>query len=81
MKDNIIYLKHIRDAIEKIEKYLKKYDFNRFSRTDYMIDAVVREIEIIGEASKNLSESFCEKHDEIEWRYIRGARNRVVHEF
>ncbi len=81
MKSDIVYLKHINDAIKKIEKYLKGYDFVRFSKTDYIMDAVVREVQIIGEAANNLSEKFCDDNKEIEWRYIRGARNRVVHEY
>ncbi len=46
-----------------------------------MIDAVVRELEIIGEASNNLNQEFREQHPEIPWRRIRGMRNFLIHEY
>jgi uncharacterized protein with HEPN domain len=54
MKADFIYLRHILDAIGKIERYLAGTDFEAFSDNDMMIDAVVRELEIIGEAARNL---------------------------
>ncbi len=58
MKDDRTYLLHILEAIEKIERYTAKVNFDDFSNNDMMIDAVVRETEIIGEAARNLSDSF-----------------------
>ncbi len=58
MKGNKTYLLHIIEAIEKVEKYIGSIDFDGFCKNDMMIDAVIRELEIIGEAARNLSDSF-----------------------
>ncbi|KKL12941.1 hypothetical protein LCGC14_2530730 [marine sediment metagenome] len=81
MRNNLVYLRHIRDAIEKVEKYLGDTTFEVFSQNDMMVDAVVRELEIIGEAARNLSDEFCEKHSRIWWSSIRGMRNVLIHEY
>ncbi len=81
MKRDVVYLRHIRDAIEKIYRYLAGTDFDAFSDNDMMIDAVVRELEIIGEAAKNLSPPFVEKHTGIPWRRVRAMRNVLIHEY
>ena len=81
MKVDKTYLLHIREAIEKIERYITSVDFDAFSDNDMMIDAVVRELEIIGEAARNLSESFQEQHFEIPWYKVKAMRNVLIHEY
>ena len=68
MKSDKLYLRHIDEAIESIEEYLRGVSYSRFISSKMMIDAVVRELEIIGEASKNLSDDFREKHSDVFWR-------------
>jgi len=65
MKDDLTYLRHILDAIDKIQTYLKAVTYEAFCRDGMMIDAVVRELEIIGEASAHLSEEFQLKHPDV----------------
>lgn len=65
MKDNLIYIRHILDAINKIEDYtngIKKNDFISSPKTQ---DAVIRQFEIIGEATKKLAKTFRDKYPEI----------------
>jgi len=81
MKDDEVYLNHILEAIEKVESYISKSDFEGFSANDMMIDAVVRELEIIGEAARNLSDEFQEKYFEIPWFKIKAMRNVLIHEY
>lgn len=81
MKPDVIYLSHILDAIEKIDRYLAGTDYETFSANDMMIDAVVRELEIVGEAARNLSTSFVEEHADIPWDRIRAMRNVLIHEY
>jgi uncharacterized protein with HEPN domain len=76
-----IYLEHILDSIVAIEKYLKKFDRKLFVGTPYLVDAVVRRFEIIGEASKRLPEDFKGKHKEIPWRDIADTRNFMIHQY
>ncbi len=58
MKNDSAYIKHIQEAIGKIEDYVKNLDFDSFLKDNKTIDAVIREFEIIGEAAKNLSGDF-----------------------
>jgi len=79
IKDNLVYLKHILDAINKIEQYIKKIDENKFSKDTLIQDGVIRQIEIIGEATKNLSEDFRDKHKQVPWKDIAGMRDKLIH--
>jgi uncharacterized protein with HEPN domain len=78
-QDNTVFLKDILGCIAKIERYLREYDFEKFQNDELLIDAVVRNVEIIGEASSNLSRDFRSKNVQIEWRQIIDTRNRIVH--
>ena len=64
MKRDIVYLRHILDAIAKIESYVA-VGKNVFMSTSYWQDAVVRQLEIIGEATKRISEELCSQYPEI----------------
>jgi uncharacterized protein with HEPN domain len=77
--DNTAYLRHILDSIIKIDKYLHGFDFENFEKNELIIDGVVRNVEIIGEASNNLTRDFRSKNTQIPWRQIIDTRNRIVH--
>ena len=81
MKDDILYLGHINDAIETIEQYLGSASYQQFMGDKMMIDAVVRELEIIGEATNNLSRDFRNGHPEIPFRDIIDMRNVLIHDY
>lgn len=81
MKDNTLYLGHIRDAIDKIERYICDVAFEDFASNDMMVDAVVRELAIIGEATNNLSDSFRRSHPDIPFRDIIDMRNILIHNY
>jgi len=81
MKDNTVYLRHIWDAIAQIQSYLDQKSFQEFIANKMAQDAVVRRLEIIGEASRNLSEDFCNLHPEVPWSQIVGMRNRMAHDY
>jgi len=78
-KDDTVFLKHILDAIDLIESYLKDKNYEEFESNRMLQDAVIRELEIIGEATKNLSAEFRNRHPEIPWRQIAGMRNKLIH--
>ncbi|OGY57442.1 MAG: hypothetical protein A3H67_02185 [Candidatus Buchananbacteria bacterium RIFCSPLOWO2_02_FULL_46_11b] len=81
-KRNIkLYLDDIKDAIGKIEKYSKNLSFNKFSKNNLVIDAIVRNLEVIGEAAKNISVKFKDEYKDIPWNKIAGMRNIIVHEY
>lgn len=76
-----IYLRDIKEAIKKIESYTKGMTFDEFKDDVKTIDAVIRNIEIIGEAAKHIPTEVRLKHIEIPWKEIIGTRSKVIHEY
>jgi len=81
MKDDILYLGHIKDAIEAIEQYLGIVSYEQFVANRMMVDAVVRQLEIIGEATSKLGEDFREANPKIPFRDIIDMRNVLIHDY
>mgnify|MGYP005612183127 CR=1 FL=1 len=74
----------IEDIIEsayKILTYTEGLTYQQFLSDDKTIDAVVRNFEIIGEAANRLPDSFKNVHSDIDWKRIKGLRNRIVHDY
>jgi uncharacterized protein with HEPN domain len=69
------------EAITAILEYTQGMDLNQFSAERKTVDAVVRNLIIIGEAAVRVPEELCLKHPEIPWYEMRGMRNFVVHEY
>ena len=80
MKGDLLYLRHILDAIEKIESYTS-IGRDAFMSTSHWQDAVIRQLEIIGEATKRLSSDLCSQHGDIPWRRIAGLRDVLIHDY
>lgn len=76
-----LYLKDILDCIEKINSYVKNISFEDFSKNTLIIDAVIRNFEIIGEASKNIPEEMKTEYPEIPWKEMAGMRDKMIHEY
>src|SRR5438034_2163425 len=80
MTDDRAYLLHIRDAAQRIRDYTG--DGREFFLTDRKTqDAVIRNIEIIGEATKNLSDALRSNHPDIPWKQIAGMRDTLIHRY
>ncbi|NCU37259.1 DUF86 domain-containing protein [Candidatus Falkowbacteria bacterium] len=67
--------------MQRIEEYLGDLDFRKFKMTYMAVDAIIRNFEIIGEASKNIPTEIQEKYPEIPWRKMYGLRNLIAHEY
>ncbi|MGH8546280.1 MAG: HepT-like ribonuclease domain-containing protein [Gammaproteobacteria bacterium] len=80
MKDDRVYLWHIRDCIERILDYTKE-GRDAFLNDTKTQDAVIRNLEIIGEAVKNVSEDLKKVYPDIPWQRIAGMRDRMIHEY
>lgn len=80
-KDPEIFLEHILESIGEIEKNTKNLSEDEFFDLVTIQDAVVRRLEIIGEAVKNLPSSFKNKHLQIPWKKIAGMRDVLIYEY
>lgn len=69
------------ECIEKIQAYTKDMDFDAFARSGITVDAVLRNIEIIGEAANHVPDEITAQAPEVPWPSIRGMRNVIAHEY
>ena len=76
-----LLLNDILESIDKVEQYTQGMSLDTFSNDQKSIDAVVRNLEIIGEAANRLPDDFKEKHSNVEWYKVVGLRNRIIHEY
>ena len=76
-----LFLADIRESIARIERYSAGLDRAGFEADEKTVDAVARNLEIIGEAARQLPEDFTRRNPQIEWRKIAGLRNRIVHDY
>jgi uncharacterized protein with HEPN domain len=77
----MVYLRHIYDAAVQIENYLQGVSKGEFSGTALLQDGVIRQLEIIGEATRHLSKSLRGQYSEIPWQDIAGMRNKLIHDY
>ncbi len=80
-RDEIVFLEDILDCIQKIDSYVKGVTEKEFLKNQEKQDAVIRRIEIIGEAVKNISQETRQKYPEIKWREMAGMRDVVIHQY
>jgi len=80
-REFILYLEDMLQSTERIEEYLGDLDFQNFKMNYLVVDAIIRNFEIIGEAAKNIPGEIQEKYPEIPWRKMIGLRNLIAHEY
>ena len=80
-KDDLVFISHILESIDKIEKYVSGLTGHDFANNDLVQDGVIRNFEIIGEATKHLSKDFRQKHIDIPWKKIAGMRDILIHDY
>ena len=80
MKSDAVYLRHILDATVKIEKYAS-VGHDRFLTESHWHDAIIRQLEIVGEATKQLSPDLRARHPDLPWRRIAGLRDVLIHQY
>lgn len=80
-KNPKIFLEHIAESIAEIERNTRKISKEKFENNVTVQDAVIRRIEIIGEATKNLPMEFRRSHPGIAWKEMAGIRDKLIHEY
>ena len=80
-RDESLYLGDIKESCEKILRYTKGMTYKEFAHDDLHFDAVLRNLEIIGEAVKNISEETRTAYPNVKWRKMAGFRDIVAHEY
>lgn len=78
-KDAFIFIQHIMDSIEKIESFTKSVSRREFFDSVMLQDAVIRRLEIIGEAVKNVPVGFRKKYPSIPWSAMARTRDKLIH--
>jgi uncharacterized protein with HEPN domain len=81
MKDDLLYIDHILSSIEKIIQYTDGIYRDDFVKNELIQDAVIRNIEIIGEATKMISNDFKKVYHEIPWKEMAGMRDKLIHDY
>jgi uncharacterized protein with HEPN domain len=76
-----LFVEDILESIELIQTYIERLAFDDFKQDRKTIDAVVRNFEIIGEASKFIPDDVKNKYQNVDWKGIVGLRNRIAHEY
>ena len=80
-KDITVFIKHMLESIALIEEYVSTISKEDFVKSYQVQDAVMRRLEIIGEATKSIPDSFRKEHPDIPWREIAGMRDILIHNY
>ena len=77
----IDYIQDILNSLEEIEEFIQGFSFNDFLKDKKTINAVIRSLEVIGEAAKNIPDSVKIKYPRIPWRKMAGMRDKLIHQY
>ena len=80
-KDDSVYLDHINTALDKISGYISDHDLHSFLQSDKTQDAVIRQLEIVGEATKRISPELRKLNPDVPWDDMAGMRDKLIHDY
>jgi uncharacterized protein with HEPN domain len=80
-RDYRVYLEDMREAVGKVQRYVEGLSFEAFALEEKTVDAVVRNLEILGEAAKQVPEVIRSAHPQVDWYRIAGLRDILIHQY
>ncbi|MBV8201361.1 MAG: DUF86 domain-containing protein [Acidobacteria bacterium] len=80
-RDAGLLIEDMLAAIRKIKRYTAGMDQASFRQDERTVDAVVRNLEVVGEAARRIPEELTSRHADLPWRQVAGLRNRIVHDY
>lgn len=80
-RDNILLVQDMLESARKIQKFTMDLTYEEFIENEMLVDAVIRNFEVIGEAANRIETDFRQTFSLVEWKRIRGFRNRLVHDY
>lgn len=80
-REYVDYLQDITSSIKEIEGFVGNQSFKQFVKDKKTVNAVIRSLEVIGEAARNIPQYIKDKHPDIPWKKMSGMRDKIVHEY
>ena len=81
MKDDLVYIVHIQSSVNRIQSYTSGLNLDLFLENHMVQDAIVRQLEVIGEATKRISQKFRDQHQDIPWKDMAAMRDKLIHDY
>jgi uncharacterized protein with HEPN domain len=81
MKDDRLFLLHIRDSLREVRVFIEGENYESFSKNRMVQNAVIRSFEVVGEAARRVSSELREAHPEVPWRVMGDFRNTLIHDY
>lgn len=81
MKDDLVYVEHIQSSVNRIQSYISGLNLDSFLENHMVQDAIVRQLEVIGEATKKISQDFRDQHQDIPWKDMAAMRDKLIHDY
>jgi uncharacterized protein with HEPN domain len=81
MRDDLVYLMHIRDSLREVQQFIEGETYESFLENRMVQNAVMRSFEVVGEAARRVSPEFREVHPDVPWRLMGDFRNKLIHDY